>query len=115
MHVELLTQTNLKSFFSMSIVRLKYAGINIFNNLVHDLPVSKKISYKWNYGSLLGLFLVVQILRGFILRTKYIAKIESAYFCVDKLNRDILFAGFRRVAHGKFFKKKKKYMKKKFF
>lgn len=44
-----------------------------------ELPTPSNISYWWNYGSLLGLFLIIQILRGFILTIHYCPNINIAF------------------------------------
>lgn len=44
-----------------------------------NLPTPANISYWWNYGSLLGIFLTIQILRGFILTIHYCPNINIAF------------------------------------
>lgn len=44
-----------------------------------SLPTPSNISYWWNYGSLLGLFLGVQILRGIILSIHYCPNTNNAF------------------------------------
>lgn len=97
----------------MKIFLKDFQGVKIFKNLIIDLPTSKKISYNWGFGSVLGLFLSIQLIRGILLRMNYVSDIIRIFYCLDRLNRDILYAGFRRVAHGvkkcffKLIKKKK--------
>lgn len=45
--------------------------INIIKLSLLKLPTPVNISYWWNYGSLLGLFLFIQIIRGFFLSIHY--------------------------------------------
>lgn len=54
---------------------IKSLKINLLN-----LPLPINISYWWNYGSLLGLFLRIQILRGFILSIHYCPNIIKAFY-----------------------------------
>lgn len=58
--------------------------INITKQNLLKLPSPLNISYWWNYGSLLGLFLFIQILRGFIL---------SFHYCPNTL------IAFNRIIH----------------
>jgi ubiquinol-cytochrome c reductase cytochrome b subunit len=41
--------------------------LSIFNAYLVDSPSPSNISYLWNYGSLLGLCLIIQIITGVIL------------------------------------------------
>ena len=38
--------------------------LSLFNSYLVDSPAPSNLSYLWNYGSLLGLYLVVQIIPG---------------------------------------------------
>lgn len=44
-----------------------------------DLPTPVNISYWWNFGSLLGLFLGIQIIRGFFLSIHYCPRTSNAF------------------------------------
>lgn len=50
----------------------------ILNPLI-KLPTPINISYWWNYGSFLGLFLIIQIIRGFLLSIHYCPNINFAF------------------------------------
>lgn len=53
--------------------------INPIKNSLLKLPTPINISYWWNYGSLLGIFLAIQIIRGFILTIHYCPNINIAF------------------------------------
>lgn len=53
--------------------------IIIFKKNLLDLPTPLNISYWWNFGSLLGLFLRVQIIRGFFLSIHYCPRTSNAF------------------------------------
>lgn len=53
--------------------------INITKKTLLKLPTPLNISYWWNYGSLIGLFLFIQIIRGFILSIHYRPNISNAF------------------------------------
>ena len=44
--------------------------LRLVNSYLIDSPVPANISYLWNFGSLLGLCLVIQILTGIFLAMK---------------------------------------------
>lgn len=53
------------------------------------LPTPLNISYWWNYGSLLGLFLSIQIIRGFILSFHYCPNISIAFYRIIHIIQNI--------------------------
>jgi ubiquinol-cytochrome c reductase cytochrome b subunit len=53
--------------------------INLINNTLLKLPTPINISYWWNFGSLLGLFLFIQIIRGFFLSIHYCPNTNYAF------------------------------------
>ena len=44
--------------------------LSIFNSYLVDSPTPSNLSYLWNYGSLLGFCLVIQIITGVTLAIK---------------------------------------------
>lgn len=53
--------------------------LNLINNSLLKLPTPINISYWWNFGSLLGLFLAIQIIRGFFLSIHYCPNTNYAF------------------------------------
>lgn len=49
----------------------KIKFLSLFNKSLIKLPTPINISYWWNFGSILGIFLSIQILRGFFLSIHY--------------------------------------------
>jgi ubiquinol-cytochrome c reductase cytochrome b subunit len=56
-----------------------YPLIRMVNSYVIDSPQPSNISYWWNFGSLLALCLIIQILSGIFLAMKYGVAIKSHY------------------------------------
>lgn len=56
-----------------------------------DLPSPSRISYMWNFGSILAFCLGLQILTGVFLAMHYTADVGLAFFRVVHLNRDVMF------------------------
>ena len=44
------------------------------------LPTPININYIWNFGSILGIFLIIQIVSGFILSIHYCPNIDIAFW-----------------------------------
>ncbi|CRL08766.1 CytB [Clunio marinus] len=72
----------------------------ILNNALVDLPTPSNISYFWNFGSLLGLCLIIQTLTGLFLAMHYTASIELAFDSVNHICRDVNLGWFLRTTHA---------------
>lgn len=65
-----------------------------------DLPSPSSLTYFWNFGSLLGLFLGVQILTGFFLSLHFSGRILLSFDRVIHIVRDVNFGWLLRVVHA---------------
>lgn len=81
-------------------VRLRHPLIKIINNRLVDLPAPSNISAWWNFGSLLGLCLIIQTLTGIFLAIHYAADIELAFNSVNHICRDVNFGWLLRTLHA---------------
>lgn len=63
--------------------------ILILNKSLIKLPTPINISYWWNFGSLLGIFLIIQILRGFFLSIHYCPNTSYAFNSIIHIIQDI--------------------------
>ena len=72
------------------------------NPLFHvtDLPRPINISYWWNFGSLLGLCLRVQLATGIFLAMHYTRDTTIAFFRVNHIGRDVEFGWLIRIIHA---------------
>lgn len=59
--------------------------LSILNSYLIDSPQPANISYLWNYGSLLGLCLIIQIITGVTLAMHYIPSIDLAFLSVEHI------------------------------
>jgi ubiquinol-cytochrome c reductase cytochrome b subunit len=57
--------------------------LTIFNSYLVDSPQPSTISYLWNFGSLLGLCLVAQIVTGILLAMSYAGTAALAFQSVE--------------------------------
>nr|QXF68515.1 cytochrome b [Pseudovates peruviana] len=74
--------------------------IKISNNALVDLPTPSNISSWWNFGSLLGLCLGIQIMTGLFLAMHYSAHIDSAFSSVAHICRDVNYGWLLRTLHA---------------
>lgn len=65
-----------------------------------DLPTPARISLIWNFGSLLGLCLGIQLITGIFLRFHYFRDREVAFRSVRHLMRDVNYGWLVRVTHA---------------
>nr|YP_010437859.1 cytochrome b [Ischyja marapok]UTB53991.1 cytochrome b [Ischyja marapok] len=79
----------------------KYNPIfKIINGSLIDLPSPSNISYWWNFGSLLALCLMIQILTGLFLTMYYTANIEMAFYSVNYICRNVNYGWLIRTLHA---------------
>lgn len=74
--------------------------LHILNNLLIDLAAPINLNYLWNFGSLLGFTLVIQLLTGIFLVMHYIPNIELAFLSIEHICRDINNGWILRYLHA---------------
>lgn len=65
-----------------------------------DLPSPSSISYLWNFGSLLGLCFIIQILTGIFLAMHYCADVSIAFSSVVHIIRDVNYGFMLKYLHA---------------
>nr|YP_010688064.1 cytochrome b [Torix tukubana]WBR65245.1 cytochrome b [Torix tukubana] len=80
--------------------RTTHPLIKVMNNALIDLPAPNNISIWWNYGSLLGLALMVQTVTGIFLSMHYVPNIEMAFSSVMHITRDVEYGWLIRYIHA---------------
>nr|AWV83755.1 cytochrome b [Okanagana bella] len=81
-------------------IRHKHPLLKIVNNSLIDLPAPSNLSYWWNFGSLLGLCLIIQIMTGLFLSMHYNADIMNAFNSVNHMCRDVNYGWILRIIHA---------------
>nr|YP_009710444.1 cytochrome b [Pieris naganum]QFZ96388.1 cytochrome b [Pieris naganum] len=81
-------------------LRKTHPLIKILNNTLVDLPTPSNISIWWNFGSLLALCLITQILTGLFLTMYYYANIELAFYSVNYICRNVNYGWLIRTLHA---------------
>jgi len=74
--------------------------IKIVNNSLIDLPSPSNISLLWNFGSLLGLCLIIQILTGIFLAIHYCPNVNLAFDRVIHICRNVNYGWLIRTLHA---------------
>nr|BBV24567.1 cytochrome b [Cynops pyrrhogaster] len=82
------------------ITRKTHPLLKIINNSFVDLPTPSNISYWWNFGSLLGICLITQIITGLFLAMHYTADTQSAFSSVAHICRDVNHGWLMRNIHA---------------
>nr|ACL14763.1 cytochrome b [Quintana atrizona] len=84
----------------MTNLRKSHPLLKIANNALVDLPAPINISAWWNFGSLLGLCLITQILTGLFLAMHYTSDITTAFSSVIHICRDVDYGWLIRNMHA---------------
>nr|WNH18746.1 cytochrome b [Schultzea beta] len=84
----------------MASLRKTHPLLKIANDALVDLPAPSNISVWWNFGSLLGLCLISQILTGLFLAMHYTADISTAFSSVAHICRDVNYGWLIRNLHA---------------
>nr|QIV24742.1 cytochrome b [Eurynassa australis] len=74
--------------------------IKIINSSLIDLPTPSNISTMWNFGSLLGLCLMIQLVTGIFLAMHYCPNVELAFNSVAHICRDVNYGWLLRTFHA---------------
>nr|YP_009710926.1 cytochrome b [Hynobius unisacculus]QGI24119.1 cytochrome b [Hynobius unisacculus] len=81
-------------------IRKTHPLIKIINGSFVDLPTPSNISSLWNFGSLLGICLIAQIITGLFLAMHYTADTSSAFSSVAHICRDVNYGWLMRNIHA---------------
>nr|ABU45772.1 cytochrome b [Hesperiphona vespertina] len=81
-------------------LRKNHQVLKIINDALIDLPTPPNISTWWNFGSLLGICLITQIITGLLLAMHYTADTSLAFSSVAHMCRDVQFGWLIRNLHA---------------
>nr|AYR05262.1 cytochrome b [Coleoptera sp. ACP-2013] len=74
--------------------------LKITNNSLIDLGTPSNITTLWNFGSLLGLCLIIQIMTGLFLAMHYCPNINIAFNSIAHICRDVNYGWLLRIIHA---------------
>src|SRR5215469_5454093 len=74
--------------------------LRLLNSYVVDSPQPANITYLWNFGSLLAVCLIIQILTGAFLAMHYTPNVDFAFNSVEHIMRDVNYGWLLRYLHA---------------
>lgn len=80
--------------------RKSHPLIKIVNSTLVDLPSPANLSVNWNYGSLLGLILIIQLVSGIILATRFSGHSDLSFDSVISIYQDSNYGWLLRLVHS---------------
>nr|UGX04575.1 cytochrome b [Aethomys chrysophilus] len=84
----------------MTNIRKIHPLMKVINHSFIDLPAPSNISSWWNFGSLLGICLMVQIITGLFLAMHYTSDTTTAFSSVTHICRDVNYGWLIRYMHA---------------
>lgn len=80
--------------------RKQHPLIKIINGTLIDLPTPANLSVNWNYGSLLGLILVIQLVTGIVLAMRFSGHSSISFDSVIMIYQDANYGWLIRLVHS---------------
>ena len=74
--------------------------ISMAKHSLVDYPAPRNLSYWWNFGSIAGICLVIQIVTGIFLAMQYTPHIDLAFGSVENIMRNVNFGWLLRYVHA---------------
>jgi len=74
--------------------------LKVLNSSFVDLPAPINLRINWNFGSILGLILVIQLVSGVVLSTRFTCDISLAFDSVINLIQDSQWGWLLRLIHA---------------
>lgn len=80
--------------------RKNHPLLKIVNSTLVDLPSPANLSVNWNYGSLLGLVLIIQLVSGIVLATRFSGHSDLSFDSVISIYQDSNYGWLLRLVHS---------------
>lgn len=71
----------------------------LLDKSLFKLPTPVNVSIWWNFGRLLGLFLIVQLISGLFLSIHYVSNINYSFFRIIHIIQDVNYGWLIRLIH----------------
>ena len=81
-------------------IRKENPIISLANNMFIDLPSPSNFNYLYNFGSLLGICLIIQVITGVFLAMHYCADVNLAFTSVVHITGDVNYGFILRYLHA---------------
>ena len=70
------------------------------NHQLIDYPTPRNLNYWWNFGSLAGIALIIQLVTGIVLAMHYTPHVDLAFDSVEHIMRDVNYGWLLRYIHS---------------
>jgi len=93
----------MEKFMQNPIVRWVEYRLPVFafmNHQLVDYPTPRNLNYWWNFGSLAGIALVIQIVTGIVLAFHYTPQADLAFASVEHIMRNVNYGWLLRYVHS---------------
>jgi ubiquinol-cytochrome c reductase cytochrome b subunit len=74
--------------------------LKLLNNYLYDSLLPLNLTYLYNYGSILGLCLIIQIITGILLAMFYVPNIDLAFNSIEYIMREVPYGWLIRYIHA---------------
>lgn len=81
-------------------LRKTHPILKIINGAIYDLPTPPRLNIWWNFGSILGLCLVIQFITGLILAMHYTPHTDLAFSSIAHINLNVHKGWLIRRVHA---------------
>nr|AMA06882.1 cytochrome b [Sipunculus nudus] len=81
-------------------IRKTHPVLKVINSSLIDLPAPANLSIWWNFGSLLGLCLGIQLVTGLFLAMHYTPHVDLAFASVAHIMREVNYGWLLRYLHA---------------
>lgn len=81
-------------------IQKTFIPLNFMEKLVYKHKMSPNLSYAWNFGSLAGMSLMIQIITGILLAMHYSPSTLYAFASIEHICRDIHYGWLLRSLHA---------------
>ena len=97
--VNLMNNSNNKQKGIINWIDYRLPVVSFLKHSAVDYPTPKNLNYWWNFGSLAGFFLLVQIITGVILSMHYTAHVDHAFDSIEHIMRNVNHGWLIRYIH----------------
>ena len=74
--------------------------VSMMKHSAVDYPAPRNLNYWWNFGSIAGICLMIQIITGIVLAMHYTAHVDFAFNSVEHIMRDVNYGWLLRYIHA---------------
>ena len=84
----------------MNWIDKRFPATEFIKHSLTEYPTPKNLSYWWNFGSLAGIVLLLQLITGIFLAMHYKADVELSFNSIQHIMRDVNYGWLLRYMHA---------------